>query len=152
MTAPLDIALSLRQPWAWLIVEGYKNIENRRWKRTPPPRFYIHASKTMTRADYAGAVEVAAAVDPGIQIPRGRDLLFGGVVGRVECTGVLPYADPDLVERGRLVLEPWRMAGQYGYLVSGAERVPFVPCVGALGFFRLPRAAVIELAKESSHE
>ena len=26
------IALSIRQPWAWLIVNGYKDIENRDWK------------------------------------------------------------------------------------------------------------------------
>lgn len=24
-------ALSIRQPWAWLVVQGYKDIENRDW-------------------------------------------------------------------------------------------------------------------------
>ncbi len=24
-------ALSLKQPWAWLVVKGYKDIENRSW-------------------------------------------------------------------------------------------------------------------------
>ena len=25
-------ALSIQQPWAWLIVNGFKRVENRRWK------------------------------------------------------------------------------------------------------------------------
>ncbi len=40
-------ALSIRQPWAWLIVNGYKDVENRTWDcpRTfhPPERIYVHA-------------------------------------------------------------------------------------------------------------
>ncbi len=42
-------ALSIRQPWAWLIVNGYKNVENRSWAcpRTfhPPERIYVHAGR-----------------------------------------------------------------------------------------------------------
>ncbi len=35
-------ALSIKQPWAWLICAGYKDIENRSWRiiREPAPSFY----------------------------------------------------------------------------------------------------------------
>ena len=45
-------ALSIRQPWAWLICRGFKDIENRNWKLpaygfSPPGRVYVHAGKRM---------------------------------------------------------------------------------------------------------
>ena len=36
--------LSVRQPWAWLIVTGYKNIENRTWDTRYRGRIAIHAA------------------------------------------------------------------------------------------------------------
>jgi hypothetical protein len=140
-----DIALSLRQPWAWLVVQGHKALENRVWHRRPPARFWVHASKTMTRLDYVAATRVAREVDPALRLPTREELLFGGVVGLTACTGVLPYADPDLVEQGLLELRPWQMTGQYAYQLADMTPVPFVACKGALGFFRLPPDVLREL-------
>ena len=49
MKAPLK-ALSIRQPWAWLIVNGFKDVENRNWRTHWRGRLLIHASKGMTLA------------------------------------------------------------------------------------------------------
>ena len=47
-------ALSIRQPWAWLVCKGYKDIDNRTWWLHVPPllnypehiiRIYVHAGK-----------------------------------------------------------------------------------------------------------
>ena len=38
-------ALSIRQPWAWLICKGYKDIENRDWGTGFRGRIYVHAGK-----------------------------------------------------------------------------------------------------------
>lgn len=35
-------ALSVKNPWAWLICAGYKNIENRTWKTNFRGRILIH--------------------------------------------------------------------------------------------------------------
>ena len=40
-------AVSIKQPWAWLIASGIKNIENRTWKTHFRGRVYIHASAKM---------------------------------------------------------------------------------------------------------
>ena len=45
-------ALSIRQPWAWLIVNGHKDIENRQWRTHFRGKIYVHAAKGMTRGDY----------------------------------------------------------------------------------------------------
>jgi hypothetical protein len=52
-------ALSIRQPWAWLIVKGYKDIENRTWATKLRGRVFVHASKGMTRAEYEDAADLA---------------------------------------------------------------------------------------------
>lgn len=40
-------ALSIKQPWAYLIASGIKDIENRTWKTNFRGRIYIHASAKM---------------------------------------------------------------------------------------------------------
>ncbi|HTV55212.1 MAG TPA: ASCH domain-containing protein, partial [Terriglobia bacterium] len=42
-------ALSIRQPWAWLIVNGFKPIENRSWNTNFRGRILIHASLKVDR-------------------------------------------------------------------------------------------------------
>lgn len=37
--------LSIRQPWAWLICAGYKDVENRDWRTNYRGRILIHAPK-----------------------------------------------------------------------------------------------------------
>ena len=49
------VALSIRQPWAWLIVNGYKDIENRNWKTNFRGKILVHAAKGMTKAEYEDA-------------------------------------------------------------------------------------------------
>ena len=49
-------ALSFKQPWAWLVAVGIKEVENRTWWLHMPPllnypaiprRIYVHASKAL---------------------------------------------------------------------------------------------------------
>lgn len=39
------LALSIRQPWAWLIINGGKDIENRDWPTKFRSRILVHAGK-----------------------------------------------------------------------------------------------------------
>jgi hypothetical protein len=39
-------AISIRQPWAWLIVNGYKDVKNRIWAANLRGRVLIHAGAT----------------------------------------------------------------------------------------------------------
>jgi len=40
-------AILIRQPWAWLIVHGYKDVENRTWSTKYRGPILIHAGKTL---------------------------------------------------------------------------------------------------------
>lgn len=118
-------ALSIRQPWAWLIVQGYKDIENRNWSSGYTGPLLIHAGKGMTRADY-DACDLFVRGFATIDLPAYEELQRGGIVGQVNMTGCVSYSD-----------SPW-FVGQYGFEFTDRKPLPFVPCKGALGFFTVP--------------
>ena len=77
-------ALSIRQPWAWLIVNGYKDIENRDWPTVFRGRMLIHAGLTMSRSYYDETVAYLydeGILDRDIEIPPFEALERGGLVG-----------------------------------------------------------------------
>lgn len=120
MTKLTDLpVLSIRQPWAWLIVNGHKDIENRTWKTHFRGKVLVHAGKKwdedVTLADIKAMY--------GVEVPR--RLKTGGIVGMVEIT--------DCVTKSK---SPW-FFGPYGFTLKDAEPLPFHPCKGKMGFFRL---------------
>ena len=118
-------ALSIRQPWAWLIANGHKKIENRDWKFEPRQRgrIAIHAAKGCTKAEYENAVWFAENIDPTIEVPPLDDLERGGIVATVNLTGCTTASD-----------DPWFM-GRIGLLLEDVQKTEFVPYKGQLGFF-----------------
>lgn len=107
-------ALSIRQPWAWLIAAGYKDIENRSWSTKYRGRFLIHAGRR-----YDGPRNEWDW--PEIEPPDEIDL--GGIIGEAELV--------DCVTQSR---SPW-FCGPYGFVMRNARLLPFRECRGALGFF-----------------
>jgi hypothetical protein len=61
--------LTIREPWAWLIGCGYKDVENRSWSSTSRGRTLIHAASQMADDEsYARAVKLAESF--GIIVPE----------------------------------------------------------------------------------
>lgn len=117
-------ALSIMQPWAWLIVNGFKDIENRDWRRDHPDigyrgEFLIHTGlKDDKNFDW---LEYGALCNQ--VIPRIEDLPRGGIVGIAE-----------IVDCVKDHPSPW-FCGRYGFVLRNARPLEFRPCVGRLGFF-----------------
>lgn len=126
-------ALSIRPVWAWLIINGHKDIENRVWKTLRRERIYIHASQTMKRDDYESALRTtqiaSAMLGKEIVLPAFEDLPRGGIIGSVEIV--------DCVTRHS---SPW-FFGDYGFVLKNPTPLPFQPCKGALQFFDAKTAA-----------
>lgn len=116
-------ALSIRQPWAWLIVFGHKDIENRTWPTRMRGRIQVHASGGMTRQEYDDAVAFAAQADPPVLLPPFDTLQRGGIIGQVTIT--------DCVSQSK---SPW-FVGPFGFVLTDPIQVPFKKCPGMLGFF-----------------
>jgi hypothetical protein len=127
------MALSIRQPWAWLIANGHKDIENRCWKTLRRETIYIHASKGMTRGEYDDALKtcelVSAMSGEAITLPPFEDLERGGIIGTVEIAGCVNKHP-----------SPW-FFGEFGFILENAKPLPFRPYRGALGFFNVESEA-----------
>lgn len=117
-------ALSLRQPWAWLVVNGYKDIENRSWRTNHRGMLLIHASqnRSLTTPENRVAIEK----EYGVRLPR--EFQFGGIVGAVEVI--------DCVQKHS---SKWKLPNKWGWVLKNARRLPFDKCKGAVGFFKVKR-------------
>lgn len=115
-------AISIRQPWAWLIVNRVKPVENCDWTHAPGYRgpLLIHASKSGTKKEYAEAIAFAHSIDDRLLIPSYADVQRGGVVGVAELT--------DIVRSSK---SPW-FTGPIGLELRNAYALPLHPCKGQL--------------------
>ena len=138
-------ALSIKQPWAWLICSGYKDIENRNWKigRNPrhgqytsydvanfsinlPKRIYVHAGK---KPDIVGSgVIIADCLDHESWTKYGAvaEFSYGAIIGEVDII--------DCVAKSN---SPW-FVGKYGFVLANPVLYEKpIPYRGALGFFEV---------------
>lgn len=133
--------LSIRQPWAWLIVRpditdrarmiagrDFKDIENRDWrlpaKYALPFRFIVHASQRFDQEGYEWAQETF----PEIFMPREFDR--GGIIGTVEIINCVSCSK-----------SRW-FCGEWGFVLRDPQVLRFVPWKGRLGFFDVPDRAI----------
>lgn len=133
-------ALSIRQPWAWLIVNGHKKVENRTWRTNFRGEFAVHAASKMTVIEYARAQGVAARA--GIRLPQIDMIERGGIVGLANITDCRPV-DP----KGEK--DPF-FFGPYGFIIDRAVAIPFYPMLGKLGFFETEAMTATRTPKEQT--
>jgi hypothetical protein len=129
-------AISIRQPWAWLILHAGKDIENRSWATTRRGRVLIHAAKGMTRDEYDDAAFHSGAIISGgrrIALPPFAGLPRGGIVGSVEIVGCVTYSN-----------SLW-FSGPHGFVLRDPRPLPFQPLKGELGFFRVAALPSVNL-------
>lgn len=132
-------ALTIKQPWASLIIRGGKDIENRDWRTRYTGIIAIHSSAKMSREDMQDACDLMRQFVPRFSADRFRQDGFptGAILGTVEIVGCVSQSD-----------SPW-FVGDYGFVLRNA--VAFsepIPCRGALGFWEVPE----DLVRRSRHE
>ena len=104
-------ALTVRQPWASLIIAGIKDVENRTWKTTYRGTLIIHAGR----------------VDPRPMAEHGRLLPAypaGAIIGTVDLVGCTwGYASP------------WAVEGHWQWILENPRACDPVPARGALSLW-----------------
>lgn len=116
-------ALSLKQPYAELILQGKKKIELRKWNTKFRGEFLIHASKDSDRQS--------------MEKFGFSELSTGCIVGKAFLKEVKHYKNEKEHEKDRkfhLADSNW---GNYGFVIENAERVKEVKCNGKLGFWEI---------------
>ncbi len=122
--------LSVRQPWAWLIVNGWKNVENRTWPTKVRGRIAIHTSSRMTLDDYHACRIFMRGHGMDVELPHPHELKLGGIVG---ITTLLDCVQSHPSE--------W-FTGPWGFVLDDSAPSEFIPSKGRLGFFHVTDAMV----------
>ena len=113
--------LSIKQPWAELILQGKKKIELRKWNTKFRGEFLIHTSKKL---------------DESTMKKFGfNNLTCGFIVGKVELVDVKKYEnDKEFVKDKNLHLAT-REWGNFGFILKNVQRIKPIPAKGNLGFW-----------------
>lgn len=113
--------LSLKQPYAELILQGRKKIELRKWNTKFRGEFLIHASKNVD--------EIAMKKFCFDKLP------IGCIVGKAFLKDVKVYKNSTEFNEDKdlhLASEEW---GNHGFILENPERMNPVCCKGKLGFW-----------------
>jgi ASCH domain-containing protein len=113
-------AISIRQPWAQLVIEGIKDIENRNWFTKYRGKLYIHAAKTFER----DAAEQLLISHPHLkQIIFDSTKLLGCVIGHVEMKNCVQFHPSEWFQ------------GKYGFVLQGPKKMKPYYIKGKLNIF-----------------
>lgn len=104
-------ALSIRQPWAWLIATGKKQVENRTWRTHYRGTVAIQASRWDNNSPYRYG---------RLLIPN--ELWTGCIIGFVDIVDVVTVSE---------------RFGQYQWILKNAKEIEPVECSGKLGIFEI---------------
>jgi predicted transcriptional regulator len=113
--------LSLKQPFAELVVSGKKTIELRKWNTKFRGKFLVHASLNPDKR---------AMERFGLE-----NLPLGKIIGRVELIEVKKYEDEKEHKKDRekhLAEDSW---GNFGFILKNPKRIKPIPAKGKLGFW-----------------
>lgn len=143
MTGLEDVthALTLTCPWASIMIDGPKPIENREW--APPAwvigkRIALHAGKVFDDRDWirAQAILVDGGVDPIEAMETWKNWkVRGAIIGTALVTRFIDDADP---VRTPVHHSPW-FFGRFGWLLDERQSLPApIPCRGFQKLWRIP--------------
>jgi len=120
-------ALSIRQPWTWLILNGIKDIENRNWKTNHRGNLIIHASKLWDQEGYEVIKNKLADWENDV-LPEKEDYERGYLLGMVEMTDCVDHHP-----------SKW-FFGPYGFVFEAPEIwAEPIPYRGQLGLFNVSK-------------
>ena len=114
-------ALSLKQPFAELILQGKKKIELRKWNTKFRGKFLIHASKIPDKKNMLKF--------------NLNNLPLGFIVGEAELIDVKKYENSIEFSKNKnlhLADSSW---GKYGFVLKNAKRITPIPAKGKLNFW-----------------
>lgn len=122
------VALSIRQPWAELILRGEKTIETRKWVTSFRGGFYIHTSKIVDRKACK-----EFEIDPD-------SLATGALVGKASIEDVVEYH----TDKQFMLDNDKHRSGFYGFtrptfgfLLRDIKKITPISAKGSLKFFKL---------------
>ena len=127
-------ALSIRQPWLFLILQKYKDIEVRTWNTNYRGIIYLHASKKFDTVGY----EYLKGL--GIQMPLKNHFETGQILGTANLYRVIKFKDVNdfySYEERHLNSPSWWNGRQKGFLFKDIKTIEPIEYKGGLGLFKI---------------
>ncbi|MBI5803382.1 ASCH domain-containing protein [Candidatus Pacearchaeota archaeon] len=122
-------SLSLKQPYAELVVCGKKTIELRKWKTNFRGEFFIHASKNPDKN--------------AMKKFNFTELPLGFIIGKAELIDIKKYNKEDFGNDSDKHLADLSF-GSFGFILKNAKRInPIIPAKGKLNFWEFNEAELI---------
>jgi hypothetical protein len=120
--------LTLSEPWAWLIEQGYKDVENRSQHFRFMGRMFIHAAKVISPA--YDSIKAMVKSHNDIEVPT-REWLernrCGRIVAVAEVAAMLAHID-----------SPWKMKAHWAWPIKWCHSVNATDVIrGYQGFWRI---------------
>lgn len=123
LTVPV---LTVRQPWAFLIMAGHKDVENRTWRTAHRGRIAIHAARNVDLSGYEMAERL------GLEVPD--DLPVGMVLGTVRLRFVVDDSE-----------SPWATPGCWHWCLESPRAVRPFPARGQMGLWKIGEQSLASL-------
>lgn len=118
--------LTIRQPWAWAIIHGGKDVENRTWPTKHRGPLLIHAGSAFEPEGYEKVKDLVSQ-DP----PLPGELIRGAIIGVVELVDCVRDSD-----------SAWAVDGQWHWCLRNPRPLDHaIPCPGRLSLWRPPPGA-----------
>ena len=117
--------LTIRQPWAHLVVSGIKTIENRSWVTSYRGLILIHAAVRADQYDENNMGLTESQIDDMLGHLRGDN--YGAIIGAVTLKDIVPVSK---VRGSRWAGGPWCWI-----LEDAIKLATPLPCKGQLGLW-----------------
>ena len=116
--------LSLKQPWAELVLNGRKKIEIRKWNTSFRGEFLIHSSKN---PDFSNMKKFGFKIG---------ELPCGFIIGKARLVNVKHYNSEEEHNKDKDLHLASSMGGDYGFVLQDAERIKLIQAKGKLNFWK----------------
>jgi hypothetical protein len=130
-------AITVRQPWAWAIIHGGKDVENRTRNIAGSYRGPVAIHAGLAAFEQHNLASLTLREAHGSETPT--YLAFGAIIGVVDLVDVLPPSYYDRAESDEAWCSAWAMKGHHQLVLENPRPLPApIPYRGALGLWNLP--------------
>jgi hypothetical protein len=128
-------ALSMMQPYAWLVTKGHVTVDDRSWSTLHRGALAVHASKQFHQQYYAFLRK-----HTDIPLPEISEFEHGGLVGTVDVVDCIApvFLKGQPNARPQLHRTHFGASGYYGLVLENPRQIPIVPYRGNRGLFDVP--------------
>lgn len=118
--------LSIREPWASIIINGYKEYEFRSWKTNYRGKILIHASKNIEKENVERFKELNLNYKQGFII---------GEAELVDCIPVTKEFENNLINRNELIYGGTKNRTGYAWKLKNIKAIKPIQAKGQLGIW-----------------